>query len=190
MALVMDTETTGLLQPLLCDNVYQPQLIEIYIGKFDEKTYEVYDEINTFIKPITKWGDQILLEDPVNDLRHITRITGIYDGYLTHAPTFDEVAEEVHNFCDGEDLLVAHNLMFDLEVMMHNFIRIGQPHLHTDFRRKCCTVEMSYPILKKRMKNDQLYKMATGQVMEGSHRAKVDSMATLTSFKWLREQGF
>ncbi len=145
MAVVIDTETTGLLRPNLAGNALQPQLIEIYAGKFCEKTFELVDEFDSFVKPITSWGDQILLEDPVNELKHITRITNIYDYMLNSAPTFDEIAEEFYEFVEDEDLIVGHNVMFDLEVWRHNCIRVKRPDLYHDFRRKACTVEMAYP---------------------------------------------
>lgn len=190
MAIVIDTETTGLLRPRLSANELQPQVIEVYMAKFDEETFEIIDEFDTFVKPVTSWGEQILLEDPVNDLRHICRITGIYDDMLYNAPTFAEIAEEAYDFCEDEDLLLGQNIMFDSEVMRHNFIRVNRPELFVDFRKKVCTVEMSYPIKKKRSKLGDLYQMATGTVLEDAHRAKHDAKATLVVYKWLLEQGF
>lgn len=190
MAIVLDTETTGLLRPRLAANELQPQIIEIYGAKFDEETFEIIEEFDTFVKPITAWGDRILLEDPINNLKHICRITGIYDDMLDNAPLFSDVAEEWQEFCEDEDLVVGQNVMFDLEVIKHNLIRVGRPELITEFRRKACTVEMSYPIKKKRTKLSDLYQICTGQVMENAHRAKDDALATLECYKWLVKNGF
>lgn len=189
MGVVIDTETTGLLMPRLAANELQPQLIEIYLGRFDEATFEIVQEYNTLIKPVTKWGEQIKLEDPKNKLAHICRITNVYDHMLDNQPTFDEIYEDVFEFCDGEDLILGHNIMFDLEVMYHNFVRIGKKEYYPDIRRRVCTVELSYPLKKRRMKLAELYAMATGAAITGAHRARTDALACLTGYKWLVEEG-
>lgn len=190
MAIILDTETTGLLMPNLAPVESQPQIIEIYAAKFNEETFEVIDEFETFVKPLTLTGDQLYLEDPINKIQHICRITNIYDYMLTNAPLFSDIAISLNNFFKNEDLVVGQNIMFDLDVLRHNYRRINKENLFYDFNKKACTIEMSYPLNKKRTKLGDLYQMATGQVLENAHRAKDDTLATLKVYQWLLEEGF
>lgn len=190
MAIILDTETTGLLKPNLAANAMQPQIIELYAARFNEETYEITGEFESFVRPVEKWGETILLEDPVRNLKHISRITNIYDYMLSDAPTFSEIAEEFYEFCKDETLVVGQNVMFDYEILKHNYIRVEKSEMFHEFPKKACTVELSYPIRKKRLKLGDLYKICTGQVLEDAHRAKNDVLATLTCYKWLLENGF
>ena len=176
--IVFDTETTDLLPPNKANIIYQPFITEIYMGKFDLKTYEIVDELNTLI------GIPVKLED------HIIKITGITDEMLETKDDFSVWASRISEFCVGSHVVVGHNLMFDLGVLRKAFLRYEQIELYPEFEYKECTVELSYTIQKKRLKLSQLYKLATGMVHEGAHRAKADVFATLECYKWLMKNGF
>lgn len=178
IGIALDTETTDLLVPNAADTFYQPFITEIYICKFDLDTGEIIDEINT------------LVNIPIKVPEHITRITGITDDMLEGKPTFDEVIPDIIELCKGVDTVLGQNLMFDHEVVRHNFIRHGREDDMPVFETKICTVEMSYPIKKRRMKLGDLYFMATGKTHEGAHRAKADVLATITCYLWLISEGF
>lgn len=173
----LDTETTDLVKPDLTDITLQPHMTEIYIVKFDED-FNVIDEFESMVKPPI----------PIPDF--ITKITGISDASVENAPTFFEIFDELSAFCVGSDVSVGHNLNFDLDVIKYELRRIGFEHYFPWAPERHCTIELSYPIEKRRLKLSQLYHMATGKSHEGAHRAKADVIATVKSYRWLKEQGF
>lgn len=184
IALVIDTETTGLLKPLLADNLIQPHITEIHLIAFDLKKFKSTREFSTLIRSVDKKGNQIPLPE------HITKITNIDDAMLKKARTFNEICKSLTNFCRGIDTIIGHNLMFDYEILRQAYIRIGKENKLPKFKNKFCTVEMSYPIKNKRLKLLDLHYMVTGQPIEDQHRAEADCLATMRCFKWLLKNGF
>jgi DNA polymerase-3 subunit epsilon len=183
MPVIIDTETTGLLKPVLCSNDLQPRAIEVFMGKFSLDDFEIYEEISTLCIPVDKKGTQIPLEP------HIIKITGIEDYMFRGKPTFADIIDDIVEFCKGETLIVGQNLMFDYDILFHNFLREDRAKDFPVFPDRHCTIEMAMPLCHKRLKLGVLYEMATGEQMKVSHRAKDDAVATLTVYKWLLEIG-
>lgn len=178
LAIALDTETTDLLPPNAANILFQPYITELYMCTFDLDTYEIVDEINT------------LVNIPILVPTHITKITGITDEMLEDKPTIADLIPKIVAICDGVDTVLGHNLMFDYEIVRRNFVRSGFESAMPHFENKICTVELSYPLKKKRMKLSDLYHHATGKNHEGAHRAKVDVLATIECYKWLVKEGF
>lgn len=176
--LAIDTETTGLLNPKSSASFNQPYLTEIYLIKFCEKTFEPLDEFETFIKP------------PIPIPEFITKLTGIDDETVKNAPSFLEVYDDLCDFVLGENKIVGHNINFDLTVLFHELSRIGFELNFPWVKERIDTVEMSYPIEKRRLRLGQLYEKATGKEIIGAHRAREDAIATVSCYKWLLSEGF
>ncbi len=89
----LDLETTGL-------DAREHEIIEIAAVRFEEG------------RPRGHWSRLVRPTQPIPP--HITRLTGIDDRMVAHAPTLDQVLPELQDFV-GEALLVGHNLhRFDL----------------------------------------------------------------------------
>jgi len=174
----VDTETTGLLAAELADIHHQPFITELYACKYDKETFEIVDEVNT------------LVSIPVPLSEEIIKITGITEEMLQGKPEFQDVIPDFIELCEEVDTIGGHNVMFDYDVIRHNFRRHEVLEHFPEFDYKICTVEMSYPIEKKRLKLSQLYFKATGKTHEGAHRAKADVLATFECYKWLLSEGF
>ena len=68
----------------------------------------------------------------------ITNITGITEADVAGAPTFDQIAPELLELCDGA-IFIAHNVRFDYSFLKHEFANAGY-----SFRPKLlCTVRLS-----------------------------------------------
>lgn len=79
------------------------------------------------------------LIDPETELpRYITQLTGISSGDLRGAPTFDQIADELHEVLDGA-IFVAHNVRFDYSFLKQEFSRCGKTFLP----KQLCTVKLS-----------------------------------------------
>lgn len=68
----------------------------------------------------------------------ITNLTGITPNDLVHAPFFDEIADQLHQFLEGS-IFVAHNVLFDYSFLKREF----QVNNYTFRPQLFCTVKMS-----------------------------------------------
>ncbi|MBU1100973.1 MAG: GIY-YIG nuclease family protein [Bacteroidetes bacterium] len=96
---IIDFETTGL-------SPQNNRVIEI--GAVKVKNLRIQDTYQTFINP----GTQI----PI----YISELTGITDYHVQDAPYFADQIDHFRNFID-ENIIVAHNLNFDLSFMQNEF---------------------------------------------------------------------
>lgn len=175
MYAVTDTETTGLLEPEGTDLNLQPHIIEVYVAILNSKL-ELVKEFESLIKP------------PIPIPKYITKINGITDEMVAHAPAYMEVYRDISQVFLGCHTMVAANLSFDLGMLKLENERIGKlfnfpyPPIHF------CAIEQSMHLKGYRLKNSELYELATGNQLVGAHRAKNDVLATIESFKWLKKQ--
>jgi DNA polymerase-3 subunit epsilon len=79
------------------------------------------------------------LIDPETELpQFITRLTGITPNDIKHAPTFDQIADELVEVLHGA-VFVAHNVRFDYSFLKQEFGRLGMVFLP----KQLCTVKLS-----------------------------------------------
>ncbi len=175
--IAFDTETTGLLKPDEVELHLQPQIIEIYLCKFDWSG-KILSEFETYIKPTL----------PIPDI--VTQITGITDQDVRKAPTFTEIYDELCDFVRGEKSIFAHNCSFDIGVLACELRRRDWEYKFPWPSTQICTVEASYPIKNKRMKLGDLYEMLTGKQIKNAHRAKSDVLAMVEIIVSLKQEGF
>lgn len=113
----LDLETTGT-NPLH-DRIIEIGLCEVADGQPDR-------EWSTLVNPEKSFSP------------FIEQLTGIANGMVTEAPTFDEIAEELFDRLAGK-VLVAHNARFDYGFLKNEFRRQG-----IAFQEKAlCTVKLS-----------------------------------------------
>lgn len=174
MIVGIDTETTGLLEPIGTDLNLQPHIIEICAVQIDPKTEEIIKEVNTLIKP------------PIPIPAYITKINGITDEMVKTFPTFVEVYKEIIEIFLGAREVFAANLAFDEGMLITELQRLGKEYHFPYPPSKFCVIEQSMHLKGYRLKNSELYKLATGKTIEGIHRARADLMATYEVYKWLK----
>jgi DNA polymerase-3 subunit epsilon len=79
------------------------------------------------------------LIDPETELPYfITNLTGITTNDVKGAPTFHEIADELHEVIDGA-IFVAHNVRFDYSFLKQEFKRLNRSFLP----KQLCTVKLS-----------------------------------------------
>jgi len=176
--IILDTETTGLLKPILSEAHQQPFITEMYCCKLDDNDFSFVGEFNHLIRP------------PIPIPEIITKITGIDDEMLEGKPTFVQVYDELCDFFLGETIVVAHNSSFDIGMIYWELFRLDKEKNFPWPKHHICTVEKSMALEKKRLKLRDLHKYARGRIHEeGAHRAKEDVMALVRSFLWLVKEG-
>ena len=163
--LLLDCETTGLIENRTVRASLLPEVIELYACIADTSSMEVKEEINELIKP------KKLPLEPV-----ITKITGITNRMLEDKLPFETYAESFREMVERADRVIAHNCSFDAEVLEIEFQRLG---LTIKWPELVCTVEMSLHYKGYRLSLSALHEHLFGEKFEGAHRAKADVMALL-----------
>lgn len=157
---VVDIETTG-------GSTKSSKITEIAIFKHNGS--EIIDSFTTLVNP----------EMPIPEF--ISRLTGIYDTMVEHAPKFYEIAKTIIEFTQ-DCIFVAHNVGFDYGIIRQEFKQLGydfrMPHL--------CTVRASRYVLPGHA-SYSLGKLtsALGIQLTDRHRAKGDAEATAHLFTLL-----
>lgn len=175
--IVYDTETTGLVGPAPLALDKQPYIIEFYGSKLNDKTLEQEDELHFLANPGFSLPEVIV------------KITGITDKDLVDKPGFVANYPALARFFFGQFSMAAHNLEFDAQMLEFELTRIAKQFRFPWPPRRICTVEASYSINNRRMKNTELYELATGKKLTGAHRAKNDVLALCDSIRWLKKKG-
>lgn len=173
---IIDTETTGLEQPLGTDLVFQPKIIEIYAAKINPETDEIIKEIDTLVNP----------QIPIPNF--ITKINGINDEMVKSMPNFQGILPKISNVFLGSTTSIGANLYFDESMLYFELSRIDKLRYFPWCPHKFCIIEQSKHIRGYRLKNTELYQLATGIELETAHRAKNDALATYEVYKWLLKQ--
>lgn len=159
---VFDIETTGL--DFIFDEIIEIGAIKIVNGA-------VVDSFNSLIKPKNKIDE------------FITELTGITNEMLEDAPSIREV---LLNFVDfiGNNILVGHNVNFDINFVYDNLIRNELNPISNDF---VDTMRISRRLLKE-LKHHRLIDLAEyyNIDIQGNHRSLKDAEITLNVFNNLR----
>jgi DNA polymerase III epsilon subunit family exonuclease len=164
---IFDTETTGLLKPQVADLAQQPKIIEFALSIIDDD-YNVLSEHEWLIHP----GELITPE--------ITKITGITDDKLRGKPSFIEVLPEIQRALRGVDRIIAHNLPFDMGMLVNELKRIGREYAFPYPPEQVCTVQLASDLIfGRRARMIELYEKTTGRKLDQKHRALDDVHALL-----------
>jgi DNA polymerase-3 subunit epsilon len=162
MYAIVDIETTG-------GYAAANGIIEISIKIFDGK--EIVEEFETLVNP-----DQAIP-------RYIQAFTGITNEMVQEAPRFEEVAEKVYTYLQG-NIFVAHNVNFD-----YSFIKSHLEFYGYKFHaKKLCTIRLARQIFP----GYPSYSLGNlcqslGIDLINRHRAGGDADATVILFKMLLE---
>ena len=163
LALIFDTETTGLVANSLQGEKHQPRVIEFFAQMVDEESGQAVEELEFFCDPRIPLTEEI------------TRITGIKPEDLVGAPRWAEMAGQVSDLIGRADKVVAHNLSYDQFVVEAEMARAGQPVVWP--ARRVCTVEGTEHLKGHRLNLSALHELLFGEPFAGAHRARVDVQA-------------
>ena len=192
IAIVFDTETTGLLRPKVADIHEQPQIIEYYGMKVVHRADGVIEKIaefETYFKPAKPFDEAI-----------ITKITGISNAMVKDAPSFFDKHKELLEFYKGAHRMVAHNCAFDDAMVKNEFLRLATDELITvdEFNaaieqiqemKRLCTVHKTMFFQQRRLTLTNLHQELFGVPFEGAHRARHDVEALFRCYEELCKRG-
>ena len=109
--IVFDIETTGL------DSSYD-EVIEI--GAIKVKNNKIVSKFNSLVKPKNEIDE------------YITELTGITNEMVKDAPTIEKILPDFMNYI-GNDILIGHNVNFDINFIYDNLYRNKFDVLTNDF---------------------------------------------------------
>lgn len=160
-----DTETTGLRKPANSDLNLQPKIIEFAVAELNDD----YDVV----------GEHVWLINPEQSITpEITKITGLTDEDLHDKPTFIQVLPEIESVFLGVNRIIAHNLPFDMDLLIYELRRIGREFAFPYPPNQMCTVQQaSELIFGRRARMIELYEKAMGKPLAQTHRALDDVRA-------------
>lgn len=159
---VVDIETTG----------FSPEKNKIIeIAALKVKGGQVIDKFETLINPKERIGYQI------------TNLTGITNDMVKNSPYVENVIEDFKNFV-GEEIIVGHNVNFDINFLYDNLLREKNMYLTNDF------VDTMY-LGKKVIKGLPSYKLQNisehlNVKYENAHRAINDCLFTFECYEKMK----
>jgi DNA polymerase III subunit epsilon len=158
MYAIVDVETTG-------GAARYERITEIAIVLHDGQ--QIVDQFTTLLNPERSIPPGI------------TRLTGITNEMVAHAPRFFEVAKRIVELTEGA-IFVAHNVQFDYGFLKEEFARLG----FVFTRRQLCTVRLSRKVFPG-LRSYSLSNLKThfGIRAARSHRALDDTLATTELFE-------
>jgi DNA polymerase-3 subunit epsilon len=177
--IVFDTETTGLPLPETAPLESQPRIIEFAAIKLDHDMNEM-ERLEFLVNP----------EIPIP--KEASAVNNITDDDVKDKPPFVGYYNELCNFFNGNSDIYAHNLAFDMKMLVFELKRLGYEHKFPYPHNHFCTVELSRPLLQnpddapRSLRQVDLYWHAFEKKYE-AHRAVTDVEALVEYIKWMRK---
>jgi DNA polymerase-3 subunit alpha len=172
--LLLDTETSDLVQNTGRKLDKQPHIIEFY-GNIIDDSGIIEDELHFLCNPGVKLNADV------------TRITGLTDKDLQDKPPFSAFVGALTSFFNQADIIVAHNLSYDLTVIGFEFKRLSMPLQLPPI--KLCTVEETEYLSGYRLSLTALHERLFKRPFMGAHRAKNDVKALTVCYVELLRLG-
>jgi DNA polymerase III epsilon subunit-like protein len=158
--LIFDTETTGLVENMTTRLDHQPEIIEFCGITIDPYNGKVYDILDTLIKPSVP----ITVE--------ITKMNNITNPMVERAPHFKELAKDIRDLIERSDAVVAHNAMFDVNMIDLEFMRLGTTPVA--WPPIICTIEATIHLTGYRLSLAALHNYLFKKPFDDAHRARAD----------------
>lgn len=189
-ALVFDTETTGVWDfkaPFTAP--HQPHLVQLGITLEDLGTGRVEASVDIMVKP----EDWVISEE-------VTKIHGVsHERAATFGTYHANACWMFRDLCCQADVLVAHNIDFDIRIMQRALWVAGIEPISLDRAPKRCTMKSATAICKIPQKNgrggvkwptlSEAIRFFYNEELEGAHNAMVDVMACRRVHQALIERG-
>lgn len=165
--LIIDVETTGLLDPKRASVIEKARVIEFACILCDENRKK--EEFTCLINP----GNLPLPPK-------ITKMTGIHNRDLIDKNDFSKIFKsDILKFFQASDVIIAHNVAFDVGIIKNEIERLSlfdYSH-YLNGLEFICTIESYRHLFGRRMKLYELYNKIIGEEMKNAHRAYGDVAA-------------
>lgn len=154
-----DLEATGI--NISTDRIVEISVVKVHPGGKEEiKTLKINPTI-----PIPK---------------EVSLIHGIYDEDVKDAPTFKDVAKELHQFFMGADLAGFNVLKYDIPLLVEEFLRAG---IDFDIEKRNLLDSQKIFFMMEKRNLSAAYKFYCNKTLENAHSAEADTIASYEVFK-------
>src|SRR5690606_5578841 len=154
-----DLEATGI--NISIDRIVEIAILKVYPdGREEKKSMRINPTI-----PIPK---------------EVSLIHGIYDEDVKDAPTFKDVAKELHQFFMGADLAGFNVLKFDIPLLVEEFLRAG---IDFDIEKRNLLDSQKIFFLMEKRNLAAAYKFYCNKTLENAHSAEAHTFASYEVFK-------
>jgi len=154
-----DLEATGI--NISTDRIVEISIVKVHPGGKEEiKTLKINPTI-----PIPK---------------EVSLIHGIYDDDVKDAPTFKDVAKELHQFFMGADLAGFNVLKYDIPLLVEEFLRAG---IDFDIEKRNLLDSQKIFFMMEKRNLSAAYKFYCNKTLENAHSAEADTIASYEVFK-------
>jgi DNA polymerase III epsilon subunit-like protein len=154
-----------------------PEIIEFGAASVEwERIESAPADFSVLIRPKRGWIGDIKKRPPITD-----DVLKDYDHFERHAAAIKSLLET-------SDIVVGHNLSFDMEMVDIEFERIGQRVSWPALR--ICTIEQSAHHFGRNIKLGDLYMEFFGIEHKEAHRAMPDVRATLNCLREMRRRAW
>jgi DNA polymerase III epsilon subunit-like protein len=160
--IILDTEATSLTISPILPIAQRPYVIEITALKCGTAFLEDA-RFSTLVRA------------PVPIPEECTKITKLTTADLAEAPSFAKVYPDLSRFLLGEEILIAHNLPYDVAVLATELERIQRETAFPWPPRQICTVELTQYLTGKYLKLAELYEALFEERPLQAHRAASDA---------------
>ena len=185
----LDTETTGLPKRInghfdLYKNLksYEnSRLIELayVIITIDNEGNECNENISKTYSSLITPSDFKISVESIN-------IHGITEEMCSkNGKSLTNVLEELYNDINGVDIIVGHNVEFDVSIILSEYYRLHKKCLFETQKQFICTVALSYNIYGKYLKLCDIYKIVFDETFN-AHRALDDVHACKKLYMYLK----
>jgi len=172
-ALILDTETSGLVFNHVIPLAKQPEIIDLYMAEVDLAEGYLVADYEYLFKPDT-WSEE------AEHVHHITQ------DMVKDAPKFSQCADDIQTILERSDCVIAHNASFDCEMLDLEFERLG---MKVEWPRIICTVEQTMHLKGYRLSLQDLHELLFGNKFKEAHRARTDTQALIRCCVELHRQG-
>lgn len=185
---LIDIETTGL-DPEYCE------IIEI--GAIRVREGKPVSKFHSFVYPVLSEDDFIDYDNDDNKMKlsveeaidnylspFIRRLTGITPDMLTDAPSINKVLDDFKNFI-GDDILIGHNVNFDINFIYDSMERHQNKTLTNDFVDTLRLSRKAFPEFPHHTM--EYLSSALNLECTSTHRATEDCLACLEVFEKCKE---
>jgi DNA polymerase III alpha subunit (gram-positive type) len=181
-AVIFDTETTGLIDNRLIPLDKQPEVIEFFALLVDLAAQKEINHLGNYIKPREAIDERLR----IGAKRTAFSAHKIKNAMVSAAPAWVTVADKIKAFLEDADVVIAHNLSFDMEIVDIEMERCG---LKVTWPLPYCTVEQTMHLKGCRLSLSALHTHLFGEGFKNAHKAEYDVRALARCVFELNKKG-
>ena len=162
LALILDTECTGLIDNRIVKDERLPEVIEFYAELVNLDNGALMSSLERLCKPTRAITQEIV------------DITGITNEMVADQPPFSLIAPTLFTLIETSPRVIAHNMTYDKECLD---IEAQRLNYQIKWPQLICSVEQTVHLTGRRLTLSALYQHLFKEKFKDAHRAKNDVKA-------------